>query len=203
MVCPVRFHVGRCFAVRRFRASLILVAFLVGAFHSCNFGPGTSIPPFSGPAASALPPAQSSTPSPAHTVTATLQGTAPSSTCAPLDLDEYLDRVSPLLDRLVAAQREATQLRTLPADRLAALAQATEQIQEGLSRLEPSRDLRDAHAAAVQAATLLRQALEQVGVGDYANAEATLRTSFERSALAIALIGMQYGQRTRTPAPTP
>lgn len=189
--------------MRRFRASLILVAFLVGSFPSCNFGAGTSIPPFGAPTASALPPAQSSTPSPAHTVTATLQGTAPSSTCTPLDLDEYLDRVSPLLDRLVAAQREATQLRTLPADRLAALAQATEQIQGGLSRLEPSWDLRDAHAAAVEAATLLRQALEQVGAGDYANAEATLRTSFERSALAIALIGMQYGQRTRTPAPTP
>ncbi len=186
-----------------FRRVLAIVALLGMLLHSCNAAPAVATPQLGRPTVSASPSAPFPGPSPTHAATtATVQAAVPTATCAPLDVDGYLSQVSPLLDRLVIASREATLIQALPGERISALRRAAEEIGEALSGIQPPRCLEDAHLAALQATSLLSEALEHVSAGGYADAEAALQASFEQSALAIALIGMQYGQCTPTPAPT-
>lgn len=181
-----------------FRLVSAIVVLLVVLLHSCN-----AAPPAGRPTGSASPYTPFPGPSPTHTATAApFQAAVPSATCAPLDVEGYLGQVSPLLDRLIIASQEATLIQALPGERISALRRAAEEIREVLSGIRPPRCLEDAHLAALQATSLLSKALEHMSAGGYADAKAALQASFEQSALAIALIGMQYGQRTPTPAPT-
>ncbi len=187
------------------RCCLVLtVALLVSSLQSCDALPRTTGTPSSETAAP--PPAAVRTPSPSPTPSPTIpapQMPEPSPACPAPEIEAYLGAVSPLLDQLVLASREATQLQNLPSERVAALVRSARDIQGQLSDIQPPQCLQDAHLAALQATARLGEALEHMTAGAYPSAEAALRASFEQSALAIALIAMQYGQRAPTPTVTP
>lgn len=183
---------------------VLTVALFVSSLQSCNTPSRTAVPPPRGAAAVSSPAvrAPSPSPTPSPTVSA-LQTGGPFPTCSAPEIGTYVGAVSPLLDQIIAASQEATQLQNLPSERVAALAQAARSIREKMSNIQPPQCLEAAHLAALQAAAQLSEALEHMAAGVYPNAEAALRDSFEQSALAIALIAMQHGQRTPTPAATP
>ena len=186
------------------RPSLLLVALLAAALQACVFQPQPTVLPVDAPpmlaTSASPPPTESLTSSPTDTA---LQTAGPLSACTPPDLDAYVAVVSPLLDQLVIASQEAIQLQALSTDRVTALVETTTHIQDQLPRIQPPQCLQDAHLAAVAGAALLSQALEQIAAGAYPGAEETLRASFEQSAQAGALIGMQYWQQSPIPTASP
>ena len=185
--------------IRR-RSGLVLVAVIAAALQACG---SQSLPP---PVASdtLLPPAtMTSLPTvpvaPTAPVEIVATATMPSSACTPTELEAYVALAAPLLDQLAVADREATQLQALTTEQVAALAVTAAAIGEQLSALLPPDCLHAAHAAALDGARLLSQALDGIAVGAYANAESDLRSSFEAVSSAAALIGMQYWELTPVP----
>jgi len=179
------------------RPSLLPVALIAAALQACGFQPQPTVPavdasPVLAPSTSP-PPTAGPTRSPTDTAH---QWAGPLSACTPPDLDAYVAVVSPLLDQVVIASQEATQLQALPTDRLTALVETTADIQDQLSAIQAPECLQDAHLAAVAGAALLRQALEGIVSGAYPGAEETLRASFEQTAQAGALIAMHYWEQT-------
>ena len=126
----------------------------------------------------------------------------PITLCSPSDLELYKSAALPLLDQIVVASREATQLATLPPDRIPALVGTSVAIQEQLVDIQPPRCLQEAHNAALEGASLLVHAVESIGSADYSQAETSLRASFEMVAQAVALLTIQIWEATATSTPT-
>jgi hypothetical protein len=184
----------------RIRHSVLPIVLLALGLSACGVRPQPTVLPVDSPPASAtstLPaPAPSPTSSPADAI---LQSPVPPSACTAHDLDAYVAVVSPLLDQVIVAAREATQLQALSTDRVMALVDAASLIHDQLSATQAPACLQDAHFAAVAGAALLGQALDGIASGTYSDAEENLRSSYEQTSLAVALIGMQYWEQTPTP----
>lgn len=130
------------------------------------------------------------------------ESVGPITLCSPIDLELYKSAALPLLDQIVVASREASQLATLPPDRIPALVATSVAIQEQLVDIQPPRCLQEAHNAALEGASLLVHALESIGSADYSQAETSLRASFEMVAQAVALLTIQIWEATATSTPT-
>jgi len=186
------------------RPSLLLIALLPAALQACVFHPQPTVLPVDDSpllaTSTSPPPSVGLTPSPTDTP---LQSSRPLSACASSELDSYVTVVSPLLDQVVIASQEATQLEALPTDRITALRESSADIQHELASTQPPKCLEDAHLAAVAGAALLGQALEGIASGDYPGAEEALRASFEQTAQAGALMAVQYWEQTAIAPPSP
>jgi len=182
------------------RSGLVFVALFAAVLQGC--GPQSPPPPVASD--TLLPPATMTSPptipvAPSAPVEIVATATMASSGCTPTQLEAYVALASPLLDQLAVADREATQLQALTTDQVAALGVTAAAIGEQLSALLPPDCLQAAHAAALDGASLLSQALDGIVAGAYADAENDLRSSFEAVASAAALIGMQYWELTPVP----
>jgi hypothetical protein len=123
--------------------------------------------------------------------------------CLPSEINQYVADVRPILDQIVLASQEATQLEGLAPARIAALLESTRNIQESLSATQPPLCLQEAHLAAVNGASSLGRALESMASGEYSSAEEELRASFELTAQAAALLAILSWEPTPTAAPSP
>src|SRR3989304_4018394 len=133
--------------------SVLPMVLLALALPACGVQPQPTVLPVETPSQ----PATSTSPAPAPSPTSSPvdQSQVLPSACTAHDLEAYVAVVSPLLDQIVGATREATQLQALSTDRAKALVDAASLIQDQLSATQAPACVQDAHLAAVEGAALL------------------------------------------------